>query len=397
MTSPTDESAGPPGYRALFRIRELRALVVSYAALVAGSSLGGLALGTVVNTQTGSPLLTALALFGPTLANVIGAATLMAWADTDRPRRAMVVLQGLAGLLVLAQTVPGLSIPVRLALVIVLGLMMSVATGLRLGVLTEIVDADGYGPARSMMNIANGSMQVFGFGAGAVLLSRFTPRDLFLADALALGLSTMVVAVGVREHSARVGSRPSLRQTVATNTWLLRQRMLRPLLINLWVPNGLIVGCEALFIPYAGNNAGTLFMAGALGMLLGDFAMGRLVTRAQRSMLSPWLRVLLAAPYLAFVGSPPLALAGALVVLASAGFSATLALQERLVELVPAEVRGQVQGVEGAGRMTMQGVGALLAGALAEAAPAHIVMTVMAVASLLVTATSLRAVNRAFR
>ena len=79
----------PLTYTTLLRNREMRALFTGFAALVAGSSLGGLALATLVDAETGSPLLTALSLFGPTLANVLGASTLMSLADSARPRRVL--------------------------------------------------------------------------------------------------------------------------------------------------------------------------------------------------------------------------------------------------------------------------------------------------------------------
>ncbi len=182
-----------------------------------------------------------------------------------------------------------------------------------------------------------------------------------------------------------------------TNAWLLRQPRLRPLLVNLWVPNGLVVGCEALFVPYAGDRAGLLFVAGALGMLAGDLTMGRFVTQQRRASLSSAMRVLLAAPFLLFALEPALGPAVALVAVASVGYSGTLALQERLLHLTPEGVRGQVQGVEGAGRMTMQGVGAALAGGAAEVLPVGTTMTCCAVASLVVTLSTARAVRRSFR
>lgn len=263
----------PTTCTALLRDREMRSLFVGFAALVVGSSLGGLALATLVDRETGSPLLTALSLFGPTLANVVGASTVMSLADSARPRRVLVRSQLLGALLVAGQLVPGIPLWSRFVLVVALGLVMSVAAGVRLGLVSEVVGDEQYAAARSLMNVATGSMQIVGFAAGAVLLRWFDPYELFAIDATLIALSALVIGTGVREHSTRPVSRPSLRQTVTTNAWLLRQRTLRPLLICLWVPNGLIVGCEALFVPYAGDRAGFLFVADALGMLAGDLAM----------------------------------------------------------------------------------------------------------------------------
>ncbi|MGL5929658.1 MAG: MFS transporter [Dermatophilaceae bacterium] len=381
-------------YTDLLSDREFRGLWTSFATLVAGSSLGSLALATLVQEQTGSPLLTALSMFGPTLATALGASTAMSLADTARPRRLLVRIQLVVAALVLAQALPIGPVAIRLVLIVVVGLLMSVAAGIRFGLLAEIVPDEHYATARSLLNVATGAMQIVGFASAAVLLSWFTPRQLFVADAALITVSALTVYATTREHSTRPTPPPSLAQTVRTNTWMVRQHRLRPLLVCLWIPNGLVVGCEALFVPYAGERAGVLFVAGAAGMLAGDLAMGRLVSRRQRTRLSPWLRTVLAVPFLAFVLEPDLPTAAALVALATLGYSGSLALQEQLVRLTPEEVRGQVQGVEAAGRRTMQGVGALIAGSVAEVLSPGLTMSLLASASLVVTLVFWRGVHR---
>jgi len=157
------------------------------------------------------------------------------------------------------------------------------------------------------------------------------------------------------------------------------------LLVALCVPNGLVVGCEALFVPYAGERAGWLFVAGAVGMLSGDVLVGRLLTAAGRRRSNAALRVLLAAPFLLFALGPPLPVALLLVAVATVGYGASLAQQEWLVTLTPPEWRGQVLGVESAARMTGQGVFAVLAGALADAVGTGPAVTALAAVSLVVS------------
>jgi predicted MFS family arabinose efflux permease len=79
------------------------------------------------------------------------------------------------------------------------------------------------------------------------------------------------------------------------------------------------------------------------------------------------LRLLLAVPFLAFVLVPGVPLACLLAFVASAGYAASLPLQERLLTHTPAHQRGQVLGLNSTGLMVMQGVGAVLGGAIAEA------------------------------
>lgn len=70
-------------------------------------------------------------------------------------------------------------------------------------------------------------------------------------------------------------------------------------------------------------------------------------------------------------------------------------LQEQLLVLTPDAVRGQVQGVESAGRMTWQGIGAAIAGDLAQVLPTAATITLLAAMSLAITLVSRRFVARA--
>lgn len=155
----------------------------------------------------------------------------------------------------------------------------------------------------------------------------------------------------------------------------------------MWVPNGLVVGCEALFVPYAPRAAAALFVAVALGMLLGDMAAGRLLPPWLRRRSVTPLRFLLAAPYLLFALPLSLPVAVGVAAIASTGFASTLLLQERLIALTGEDIRGQALGLHATGMKAMQAVGATLAGATAQFLPTGTTMTLLAVASLAITVT----------
>ncbi|MFJ9943323.1 MFS transporter [Streptomyces erythrochromogenes] len=202
-----------------------------------------------------------MSMYGATFATVLGALTLMSLADAPRPRRTLLLLQlaSLAG--VCAQAVPGLPLAARFALLLSLGFFQSLGTGARLGLLAEVVPAAGYAPARSLMNITAGGTAILGHAGGAVLLRYAGPQGVFAVAACLTALGAAVVAATVREHSVRLTRRPGLRQTRRTNAELFAHPGRRALLIALWVPNGLIVGCEALFISYDPGHAGTFLAA----------------------------------------------------------------------------------------------------------------------------------------
>lgn len=385
----------PTGYRALLRNREFAGLHAGFTLTVAASTLAGFALGTLVDRQKRSPFLTAVSMYGATFATVLGALTLMSVADGHRPRRTLVVLQCAALAGVAAQAVPGLPLAARFGLLLVLGFFQSLGTGARMGLLAEVVPEQAYALARSLMNITSGGTAVLGYAAGALLLRWLSPRGVFGAAGVLAGVALAVVAVTVREHSARPARRPGLRQTWVANAELFSRPGGRVLLLNLWVPNGLVVGCEALFISYAPRHAGALLAAGSAGMLLGDLTVGRLLDAERRRRCAFVLRLLLAVPYLLFAVRPPVPVLVVAVGVAGAGFAATLPLQERLLALTPEAVRGQVQGVESAGRMTWQGIGAAIAGATAQwLGPGAAIVTLAAV-SVAVTVASRPFVVRA--
>ncbi|MFF4099133.1 MFS transporter [Streptomyces sp. NPDC001903] len=391
---PTALPTSPPltapatGYRSLLRNREFAGLYAGFTLTVAASTLSGFALGTLVHHQTASPFLTAVSMYGATFATVLGALTLMSVADGSRPRRTLVTLQCAALAGVAAQAVPGLPLPARFALLLVLGFFQALGTGTRMGLLAEVVPTSTYALARSLMNITSGGTAVLGFALGAVLLRHLSPQQVFAVAAVLTGLGLAAVAATVRERSIRLTRRPGLRRTWTTNIELFSQKGRRRLLLNLWVPNGLIVGCEALFISYAPEHAGGLLAAGSAGMLLGDLAVGRLLTAARRHRCAFALRLLLAAPYLLFGFDPPVPVLIAAVFASGAGFAATLPLQERLLALTPDPVRGQVQGVESAGRMAWQGIGAAIGGAVAQYLTPGDAIAVLAAVSVAVTLAS---------
>ncbi|MCC3777941.1 hypothetical protein [Streptomyces sp. UNOB3_S3] len=396
-TSTSTSSTPPPttGYRALLRNREFAGLYAGLTLTVAASTLSGFALGTLVNRQTRSPFLTAVSMYGATFATVLGALTLMSVADGSRPRRTLLSLQcvSLAG--AAAQAVPGLPLAARFGLLAVVGFFQSLETGTRMGLLAEVIPDSAYAPARSLMNITSGGMAVLGYAVGAMLLRHLSPREVFLVATGLTGAGSVVVAATVRERSIRPTRRPGLRQTWTANIALFSHSGRRAVLLNLWVPNGLIVGCEALFISYDPDLASVLLAAGSAGMLLGDLTVGRLLTADRRRRCAFALRLLLAVPYLLFAVHPPVPVVTAAVFVAGAGFAATLPLQEQLLASTPDPVRGQVQGVESAGRMTWQGIGAAIAGGVAQYVTPGTAITALAATSIAVTVLSRPFVARA--
>ncbi|MFF8861454.1 MFS transporter [Streptomyces sp. NPDC015139] len=374
-----------PRYRSLVRTPEFTPLFLGSAAQTAAQTVGGLALGTLVYRATGSPLLSAVSMFGPSLAQVLGATVLLSGADRLPPRTALsaIALAFAAGTAV--QALPGLPVGAVFAVLLALGLVASLGGGVRWGLLNEILTKDGYLPGRSLFNMMNGLMQVAGFATGGALLASLSPRACLLLSAALHLTAALVLRLGLSARRPRTTGRPSPSATWRANALLWSARPRRLTYLGLWLPNGLVVGCESLYVPYAPHAAGTLFACGALGMFAGDVTVGRLLRPEVRRRLATPLLLLLAVPFLVFCARPPLLVAAVCVTVASAGFGASLVQQERLMELTPGELAGQALGLHSAGMLTLQGVGAALAGAVAQFTSPAVAMTGTAAGSVCVT------------
>ncbi|MCN9243238.1 MFS transporter [Streptomyces sp. RY43-2] len=372
-------------YSDLFRTREFTPLFLSTSLQTAAMTLGGLALGTLVYRATDSPLLSAISMFGPQLAQVVGATTLLSAADRLPPRATMtgIACAFAAGTALMAT--PGLPIAWVFAVLLLLGLVQSLGGGVRWGLLTEILSKDGYLLGRSVFNMVSGIAQITGYATGGVLVAALSPRTtLGVAAALYLG-AAIVSRLGLTRRAPRAAGRPSIAQTWRTNALLWSSPPRRTTYLLLWVPNGLVVGCESLFVSYAPDRAGALFACAALGMFAGDVTTGRLLPPALRRRLGIPFLVLLAAPYLVFALHPAVPVAAACAALASVGFGASLIQQERLMRLTPEELSGHALGLHSSGMLTMQGVSAALAGGVAQLTTPGAAITAMAAASLAAT------------
>ncbi|MGZ0153329.1 MFS transporter [Kribbella sp. WER1] len=381
-------------YRAIFANAEFRNLWIGSSLSNASATMTSLTLALMVDTATGSALLSAMIMFGPSLAQILGLSTLMSAADTARPRQILTLLSLLATVEVAAQAAFDLPPGARLVLALALAYGLSIGSGARWGLLGEVVDERQFVLGRSAINLSVGAMQIAGFGIAGVLLQALSPSTVLW---LAVGFSAVAVPVnrfGLRDRPPRRVARTGLAETWRGNRTLLAQRRTRPLFVALAIPNGLIVGCEALFVPYAGSRAGWLLAAGAAGMMTGDLVVGRFLSRNGRRIAGQVLRLVLAVPFLGFAFDLPIAVLCVLVAIGSSGYSASLAQQELLVDLTPLELRGQVLGLESALRMTTFGVVAILAGALADLTSPAQTMTLCAAASLLVSVGLTRPLRR---
>ncbi|WP_085368768.1 MFS transporter [Leifsonia sp. NCR5] len=391
----TRSSEAGAGYGRLFLDREFRALWAGSALGTASTSMAGLALGLLVHTETGSAFLTALVVFGPSLAQLFGASALMSAVDTVPPRVLLAASGAAMAIAFTAQAVFDVAPVGRLAIVVCTSVVLSLASGARWGLLADVVPANRYALARSAMNVSVGVMQVVGFALGGVLSVLWAPTAIFWLATGCSAVAALVSWFGIGSHPPRRSGRPGFGATWAANTLLLRQPSTRWLLIALCVPNGLVAGCEALFVSYAPSAAAAFFVAGAAGMLAGDVLMGRVLTERSRRVGTEWLRLLLPVPFLVFVLQPPIPVAAVMVAIGSIGYAASLGQQELLVAVTPHELTGQILGAESSARVAFQGVAAAVAGGLAEIVQTGLAIGLLSLTSIAVSVMLIPGLGRA--
>jgi hypothetical protein len=354
-------------YRELFAVAEFRALFIAECLTMVSASAGSLALATVTYAATHDAVLSGLSMFGGPLIQLAASWFTASAADLLRPRQAMIAVGAVGCAADLLQAIPGLPWGVRFVILALPWLAFSAIGGSMLALVSDILPAGAYVFGRSTLNIAVGGMQIAGYGLGGVALLYLSTSRLFLVAAAASAVAVVVVAKGVGDHPSRAdGDQSLVRRSRAVNRELFGSALVRPLLLAGWVPNGLVVGCESLFVPFGGRSAGYLLSATAAGMLAGDILVGRVLPAAARTWLIEPLRFLLAAPYVLFLFHPRLPVAVVLGLAASAGYAASLPLQERILNNTGTEIRGHVLGLYSTGLTAMQGIAAVTAGLLAQ-------------------------------
>lgn len=371
-------------YRELFSVAEFRALFATRCLAIGSGSLASLALGTIMYAETGSTVLTALILFGGPLITLLGSATVLGAADSLRPRTALLLSAAAAVVAHALQAVPGLPWPARFVILAVPYVVTSFTGGVAMKVLAHAVGEEAFLLGRSTLNAAVGIFQIVGYASGGLLLVLLSTSQLFLVAASVNAVLVVVVWRGIEDHPASVSAVGLVARTRLLNRELLGSPVIRPVYLCLWIPNGLVVGCEALFVPLT-PYAGYLFAVTAAGMLLGDVVMGRFVPPERRNRLIEPLRLVLAVPWLLLWFTPPLGVVMAVAFVSAIGYSASLPLQDRLLRATGESGRGQALGLSLNGMMIGHAGGAIIGGLLATVLPVATAMAVLGTASVLVT------------
>ncbi|WP_436760190.1 MFS transporter [Streptosporangium sp. V21-05] len=390
-------------YTEVFASREFRVLFGGFTLLVAGDQVKMLALSALVYARTGSPGLSAATYMVGFLPYIVGGTFLLSLADRIRPRALMVAGELLRVVTCLLLAFAGMPVWAMLALVLATGLFSPVFGAARTALLPDLLPGDAFVLARSVLNVTSAGAQIGGLAAGGAILALAGPTGALAVTAALSALAAVVLRYGLPDFPARnegnagvAGPKGegAVRETLRVNRALLADPRVRGLLLAQWLPVSLVVGAEAMMVPYLGNAAGFALAAASVGLAAGSFVVGRFVSPTGRERLAFPLAVVSGVPLFAFAVQPGLAGAALIVMLSAAASTACqLGLQRWFVDAVPEPVRGQAFGLASAGMMTGQALGGALVGVAAEVTSPHMAVVLTGAA----TVVSSLALHRSLR
>jgi predicted MFS family arabinose efflux permease len=374
-TSPAADGTRRTAYREVLAEPRFRLLFLTHALAVTADTLRISTFSALVYAGTGSALLSAVAFGAGFLPQVLGSLLLGSLADRVEPRALIAggyLLEGAAALCLALVRMP---IEAGLAVIAVVAVATPLFGGASGRLVAHWLTGDAYVLGRSLNNLAGSGAQLLGLALGGGVVAVLGPRP-----ALALGAGMhLLCALAVRLRLPRLAAVPAapgggaggaVRSSLRGVRELLRDRVVRRLLLAQWLPSGCVAGAEGLIIGYAGGRG---FPAGSYavllaclpaGMLVGDLLVGRLLRPATRERLVVPLIAVLGGPLLGFAAEPGRLLSAVLLLVTGAGFAYGLGLQREFLASLPAEGQGQAFGLLGSGLMTVQGIGPTCVGAL---------------------------------
>jgi MFS family permease len=371
-------------YRAVFASSEFRALWFAQIMSVAGDRLALVATSLLVYSHTHSAVLTAITYASIYLPWLLGGPFLSGLADRFPRRVVMVVCDVGRALLVAGMVLPGVPVLVVVVLLFLVTTLQSPFQASRTAIVADVLNGEAYVLGVAVTRLTNQLGYVAGFAVGGTVVAFSGTKTALLIDCATFVASALLVRFGVRSRPAPIekAARPSTWGMVAAGAKLVfGDRKLRTLMALGWLAAFYAVP-EGLAAPYAAGfgggslETGLVLAALPLGSAAGTYFFGKLVRPTRRLQLMGALAVGSCAPLLLCALRPGLVLSIGILFVAGASSAFQLSASSEFVTAVPNSSRGQAYGFANAGLAIGQGLSISLAGALAGALPASLVIAV---------------------
>jgi predicted MFS family arabinose efflux permease len=359
-------------------VGEFRILWLAHAQSRLGDQLARVAVAVLVFARTSSALLTALTYALTFLPPLVSAPLLSGLADRY-PRRTLLVTVDLCrAALIGLMTIPSVPLAGLAALLVVVVALQPPYSAARNAMLANVLEADRYVVGLGLVNVTDGIAQVVGFALGGVLLELIGARTALGIDAATFMVSVLLVRMGARPHRPvhkdawpGTASRPGARWSVLGGVALVwGDARLRTLALLVWL-YGFYVAPEGIAAPYAAQlgvgtaAVGLLMAADPIGAVVGAVVFSRWPRPASRPWAVGPLAILSGVPLVLSALRPSLPASLVLWALTGALSCYIMLAQAEFTVAVPDHRRGQAVGLLAAGLQAAQGLGLLLAGALA--------------------------------
>jgi predicted MFS family arabinose efflux permease len=377
------EEAERTGFRDVFGVAEFRCLWSAQLLSVAGDQLAKVALTVLVYNRTGSAALAALTFAVSFVPNFIGGILLSGLADR-LPRRGVMITCDLARMVLAAlMAVPGVPLPVLVALLFLITMIGAPFTAARAAVYPVILEGARYNTGTAITLTTNQLAQVLGFATGGALTGLLGARPCLLADSATFLASALLVRFGTAARPSEGGGGRGVGAALAglgagTRLVFASPALRVPMLFG-WLA-AFYNAPEGIAAPFAkslGGGAATtglLLAFPAAGYTLGALGFTRLLNAETRSRLMAPLAVAASALLIPIALEP--GLAATLVILALSGTCACFQVSANaaFVQAAPPQQRSQAFGLAAAGMSLGQGAAMALAGvATQHHAPAMVI------------------------
>ena len=218
--------------------------------------------------------------------------------------------------------------------------------------------------------------QVAGNPLGGLLIVALSPGGAFLVSSALLVIAASVVPFGLSQYpvTGAADGTALVRDSLHGVRQVFSHAPLRRLLLLGWLLPYLFVAREALAAPYVASRGGYAgagrVVAGRIpvGLLAGDLLGVWFVSPRRQRRIIGIAAAASFVPYLAFFGTPPIAVALPLLVCAGLGSMYSLGLDALVRQAAPEHLFARTMAVNTAGLLTTQALGFPLAGAVAGVA-----------------------------
>ncbi|MFD9890976.1 MFS transporter [Amycolatopsis sp. NPDC059027] len=365
-------------FRQALAVGEFRALWAAEAFSQAGDQLARVALSLLVWERTSSAGLTGLT-YGLTYLPTLLGGTLLAGLADRFPRRAvMIACDLLRAVIAAVMAIPGTPLPVLCALLVALTIAGGPFRAAQLALLPDVLEGERYVAGLAVRNITIQTAQLAGFAGGGLVVGIINPYWGLFADAVTFVASAALVWSGVRHRpaadTAESSAKTRLRRAFSPDgaRILMRDQGIR-VLFALKMLAGLAVAPEGVAAPFTAElgvgsfAVGLLLASDPVGSVVGAWVFTRWVPAPRKTSSIGLLAVASLVPLVFLVLRPPLPVSLALVALSGA-CSAPYHMQAVALtaRTVPDRVRAQVMGLMSTSLVTVQGVGIMLAGLVAQ-------------------------------